>query len=159
VPDETSTPRPQSRRLPFAIVVTAATALLALASGALGLYFDLWPERRPDPRTELGSDAAVLAIERDVSRGEYLRRLYPSPRDYRRRRQQEIALAKGQVAGLRVRGELAYVRVTLRGFKGNRVLVQWSIYDARQKVRITQARTEARFTGDAPRTSSLTRFG
>lgn len=114
------------------------------------MVFDLWPELRPDPRSELGSDASVVAVERNVTRDEYLRRRYPSPSDYQRRRREEIAQAQGQVAGLRIHGELAYVRVKLHGYKGSRVVVRWSIYDARRQTRITQAKSESRWTGDAP---------
>jgi hypothetical protein len=145
-----SKPRRDRTHWPGALVVTAATAVLALASGVTGLVFDLWPSLRPDPRTQLGSEAAVVAIDRYVTRDEYLRRRFPGAAAYRRARRREVERAQGQVGGMGIAGELAYVSVTVHGFKGRRVNVSYSIYDARRQVRRTPAHTEARWTGDAP---------
>jgi hypothetical protein len=140
----------QARRsYPGALVVTAITAFIALLSGGLGLMFDAFPSLRPDPRTELGSTASVVALDRYVTVRDYLARRYPDPDDYRRMLRREISRAHGS-AGLAIHGELAYVRVTIHGFKRRRVLVAWSLYDARKQSRVNAARTEARWTGEAP---------
>jgi hypothetical protein len=139
----------EAKPRPRTLTVAAATAVVALATALLGLVFDLWPSLKPDPRTEVGADTAVLAVDRYVSRGEYLKRRFVAPADYARARRAEIAAAGG-AGGLKIRGELAYVRVDLHGFKGRRVLLLYSIYDATSHSRIGEAKAESRWTGDSP---------
>jgi hypothetical protein len=50
------------------------TALLALASGALALFFQLRPDLLPDPRTQLGATASVFAIDNNVTLKSFLAR-------------------------------------------------------------------------------------
>lgn len=151
-PEEATPPASEpgaKRTRPRALTIAAVTAVVALATSALGLVFDLWPSLRPDPRTEVGADTGVLAVDRYVSRDEFLRRRFVAQADYVRARRAEIAAAGG-AGGLRLRGELAYVRVDLHGFKGRRVLLLYSIYDARSRSRVRPAKAESRWTGDAP---------
>jgi hypothetical protein len=146
---EPAGPSGEAKRRPRTLTIAAVTAAVALATSLLGLVFDLWPALRPDPRTEVGADTSVLAVDRYVSRGEYLRRRFVAPADYARARRAEITAAGG-AGGLKIHGELAYVRVDLHGFKGRRVLMLYSIYDARAHSRIGEAKIESRWTGDAP---------
>ncbi len=134
-------------------VVVATTAGVALLAALLGLAFDLWPTLRPDPRTELSADVRVLAIERKVSLDEFMRRTSGSQAAYRRQRAAYVR-ENGSAAGLAFHGELAYVQLAVRGFKGRDVTVKWSVYDARSKTRVRAApeseRLRALASLDAP---------
>jgi hypothetical protein len=143
---------PQARRwrLPKALTLTALTAVIALLSGGIGLVFDLRPGLRPDPRTERSSDAKILAVDRYVSRLEYLRRRHLQASAFVQAQARERALAGGQSAGLRIKGELLYVQVALHGFKGDHVMLARSVYDIASKRRIFPARTQSMWSGDAP---------
>ena len=151
--DEGGKPRTDqtvAQRWPKALTVTALTAALALISGAIGLVFDLWPQLRPDPRTQRSSTERIVAVDRYVSRLDYLHRRYPDPKAFRSARAHELALAAGQTAGLRIEGELVYVEVALHGFKGSRVTLERSVYDNANRERTIPAQRESLWTGDAP---------
>jgi hypothetical protein len=130
--------------------LTALTAVIALLSGGIGLVFDVWPGLRPDPHTDRSAEATILAVDRYVSRDDYLRRRYLDVSAFQHARARERALAGGDSAGLGIRGELLYVQVVLHGFKGDRVLLARSVYDNAGKQRVLPARTEAIWTGNAP---------
>ena len=134
-PEEETRPR---RRFPApGGVVAGLTALVALVVALAGLVFDFVPSLRPDPRTQSGADLAVVAVERNVTLGEWMRRTSASPEAYARRRAAYMREG-GSAAGLRLPGELAYVDVAVRGFKRRGVVLSWALYDAR-----TQERTGA----------------
>jgi hypothetical protein len=138
-----------SKRRPRALTVAAVTAAVTLASGVFGLFFDLWPSARPDPRAQVGADVAIVAIDRYVTRDEYLKRRYATPALYDKARKAEVALAGG-TGGLTIPGQLAYVRVQLHGMKGSRVSLLYSLYDARSQTRIKDATEQSHWSGDAP---------
>lgn len=148
--DATEARRPRRRRFSTALTVTALTAGVALLSGGIGLVFDLWPGLRPDPHTERSSSERIVAVDRYVSRLDYLRRRYPDPRAFQRAKAHELSLAAGQSAGLKIKGELVYIQVAIHGFKGGHVTLQRSVYDEVSRQRVVPARTESLWTGAAP---------
>lgn len=134
----------RARRLTKGAVV-GATALAALVAALIGLAFDVWPSLRPDPRTQLGASVRVLALDRKVTLNEHMRRTSASEADYRRRHA-EYVRDNGSAAGLAFEGELVYAQLAVRGFKGRHVTVDWSVYDARSKVRVIAPRERAQRT-------------
>jgi hypothetical protein len=140
--------------LPTKLTVATVAGVIGLLSGGLGLVFDAFPTLRPDPRTDLGSDAAVLSVDRYVSNEDYLRRRYPDPKDYAAARRQVVSFAGG-AGGLAIRGEVVYTRISLRGLTGRNVLLQLAIYDARRNVRTAPAKSVEHWTGDAPTDSFI----
>ena len=115
--------------------VVAATAVIALIAAVVGLVFDLWPELKPDPRTQVGADLAVIAVERNVTLGEWLERSSGSAEEFARRRADYLDDG-GSEAGLRIPGELAFVKVSVRGFKRRGISVRWAVYDAATQERV-----------------------
>jgi hypothetical protein len=130
----TGTTTETSRRRLGTAGFAAITAVVALVSGVVALTFDLWPSLRPDPRTDVGATASVLAVERNVKLGEWMRRVSQTDADLRRRQRKYFA-SGGSRDGLLIPGQLAYVRASVRGFKRRDVTLRWSIYDARTKER------------------------
>jgi len=114
--------------------IVGGTAVAALVAALVGLAFDLWPTLRPDPRTQLGADVRVRAIERNVSLGEFMRRKLGSEGAYRRWRARFVR--ENGAAGLAFQGEMVYVWLSVRGYKGRDVTLNWSVYDARTKARV-----------------------
>ena len=53
---------------------TMLTALVALISGALALFFTIRPDLTPDPRTHLGASASIFAVDDGVTLGSFLER-------------------------------------------------------------------------------------
>jgi hypothetical protein len=115
--------------------VVGATAAVALVAAVAGLVFDLRPDLRPDPRADLGAELDVLAVERGVTYGDWLRRRSGSHEQFLRQRA-EYLREGGNAAGLKIPGELAYVKVAVRGFKERRVRLRWAIYDAKSARRV-----------------------
>jgi hypothetical protein len=120
------------------------TALLALASSLVALVFTLWPELKPDPRERLGADVAVFSVEPGVRYGDWLERTSPTDEVLDRRREDyvERAALPGQLTAadqralLGVTGGVAYVRLTIEGFKRRNVRLRWSMYEARSGRRV-----------------------
>ena len=123
-----------SRRRLGAVGVAVITSAVALGSSVVALTFELWPSLRPDPRSDVGATASVLAVERNVTLGEWMRRVSQTHDDLLRRRKEYIE-SGGSQGGLLIPGQLAYVRTSVRGFKRRDVTVRWSIYDARTQER------------------------
>jgi hypothetical protein len=116
-------PRPRTSRA--AGLVSALTVLIALGSSLVALGFSLWPTLKPDPGTELGAAVEVLAVERYVTEDEWLRRMSASADDFAVRRAERVRDGRRTD----VPGELAYVRVSVRGFKGDKLRLRWAVYD------------------------------
>jgi hypothetical protein len=94
------------------------------ASGVTALAFTLWPSWTPDPRSELGARATVLAVEREITVKQWLRRTSSSDKDFDAR----VADWERRSGSTDIHGELAYVRLSVRGFKRRDVRFRWSIY-------------------------------
>jgi hypothetical protein len=161
---------PQEQREPRrkwgAATIALVTALVALASGALGLIFDVRPDLRPDPRTTLSAEISVFAVERDVTTEDWLRRVTRSDRAYRARLNAVLAEqfeggappTPEEIDGvLKAEGELAYVKTHIVGFKRRSLTLRWSIYDARRLRRVQDLAnaTGAEIIGQAPSDASV----
>jgi hypothetical protein len=114
---------------PAKLLVTGATALVLLGSSLVGLMFAVWPALKPDPRDVVGARATVLTIERNVTVRDWLTRTTNSRQDLARR----VRAWERQAGHTDIHGELAYVRLSLHGFKGDQVRVRWSIYYDRSR--------------------------
>lgn len=124
-------------RQAFAMSGAMLTALIALVSGALALFFQLRPDLRPDPRSNLGATALVFAVDKDVTLGKFLdrRRSIISDDEYERERREYIRQAGGDDVGdgssvLTLEGEDVFVRLGVEGFKSRSIGMQASLYDA-----------------------------
>ena len=159
-------PRPR-RRLGTA-GVALLTALLALASGTVGLVFDIWPELRPDPRTTRAAEVSVLAVERAVPFDDWLHRVTPTSKTYAARRRAYLRRAfagmpapdaAGTRAALSVQGQLIYVRMHIEGFKRRSLRLRWSMYRVAGQRRLAteglQNATGASVVGAAPSDTSV----
>jgi hypothetical protein len=127
----------KSRRL-SGLAWTALVAIVALTSSLITLIFELWPGLRPDPRTTLGADVSVFAIDPGVTYGAYLQRLSFSPSDFDGR----LAAACGQsrrCGRLKLRGEEVYVRTIVDGFKRRSISMRLSLYNAATHTRVQGA--------------------
>ncbi len=114
--------------------IATATAAVALVAASVGLLFDLWPTLKPDPGTHIGAEMSVSAVERNVTYGAWLRRSSGTEQNYQARLAQYLHEAESD-RGLRIRGELAYVKVRVWGFKRRSVTLHWSVYNARTQQR------------------------
>lgn len=121
--------------------VALATGLVALVAAVAGLVFDFWPSLRPDPRSELGADIVVLAVERKVSVREWMRRAAGTSEEYQRRRDEALPETESP-EGLSIRGFVAYAEVSVRGFKRRTVVLQYAIYDRLSQTRVWTSRAE-----------------
>ena len=105
-------------------LATETSSVIALVSAVVAVGFTLSPSWKPDPGNERGADLQVLEVERYVSVAEWLRRRSSSPEDFDARRKDYEE--QGFLTG--VTGELAYVRISARGFKRNELAIRWSVY-------------------------------
>jgi hypothetical protein len=148
--------------------VALLTALLALASGTIGLVFDLWPELRPDPRTTRSAEVSVVAVERAVPFDDWLRRVTPTRKAYAARRRAHLRRAFAGMprptpadarAVLALRGQLIYVRMRIEGFKRRSLRLRWSMYRVTGQRRLAteglQNATGASVVGAAPSDTSV----
>jgi hypothetical protein len=118
---------------------TMLTALLALVSGGLALFFQLRPDLLPDPRTQLGATAAVFAVDRDVTLKSYLerRRAIVSSQEYKAERSHYTSVPGGEGL-LTLPGEDVFVRLEVQGFKSRSVGMLASMYNASTGRRLSQ---------------------
>jgi hypothetical protein len=133
-------------RQAFAMSGTMLTALLALVSGGLALFFQIRPDLLPDPRTHLGAAATVFAVDRNVSLGSYLerRQALVSPAEYTKERNAYISQAQSHSAGddgssvLTLPGEDVFVNTRVEGFKSRSIAMLASMYDAKTRRRVPE---------------------
>ena len=123
---------PAKDRFRLSATPALIASLLALISAAVALLFDLSPSLRPDPRLDLGSDVAVLAVEAGITKDQWLRRTSVTDAEYQRRHRRERLVPGATGAGLRIPGYMAYVRVSMRGFKRRKLAVFWWYYDSKR---------------------------
>jgi hypothetical protein len=117
---------------------TALVAVVALTSSVITLIFELWPGLKPDPRTNLGADVAIFAIDPGVTYGGYLERLSFTPAD-RRARLKAACGASRRCGRLKLHGEEVYVRTTVDGFKRRSISMRLSLYNAGTHTRVEGA--------------------
>jgi hypothetical protein len=109
-----------------------AASVLALVASVTSVVFTLWPGLKPDPRERLGADVSVFDVEPSVTYGAWLQRTSATEEEVRRRQDRYIRRAglPGERADpatrrglLNVKGNVAYVRVTIEGFKRRSVVI------------------------------------
>ena len=115
-------------------ILAGGTAAIALISALVALGFSLKPDWKPDPRDAIGAHATVLAVERKVTVANWLRRISP-PGELKARRREWIE----QSGTTAIAGELAYVRLSVRGFKRRKVDLRWAVYEQRTQRRLRGA--------------------
>jgi hypothetical protein len=103
-----------------------ATALLALATGGVGLVYTFWPGLRPDPRVVQAATLRIVAKEDGVSVGEYAHR----------RKRSTKGLSRAEAC---IPGNVFYVEEHLEGFKGRSTTLVRNLYDASTRHRIRGA--------------------
>ena len=139
-------------RRAFAMSGTMLTALVALASGALALFFTVRPDLTPDPRTHLGASASIFAVDDGVTLGSFLerRRAIVSEEEYAKEKQAYIRQASAAAGGgdgssvLTLPGEDVFVNATIQGFKSRSVAMLASMYDADRRTRVRAAQRRSR---------------
>jgi hypothetical protein len=103
-----------------------ATALLALATGSIGLVFTFWPGLRPDPRVTQSATLRVAAVDPGISLREYLSRLNALPPN----------LPNSRAC---LPGNLYYVEERLEGFKSRTTALRFYLYNGRTRQRVKGA--------------------
>lgn len=139
--DQSDAPVAERRRWRFAAapMVTLIGVLLAAGISGTTLVYTLWPGLKPDPKEKVGAEIRSLAVDREVTRGEYLCRFGP--------------VDKGEPR-VDVMGNVYYIRAEIEGFKRSSVNLKWFTYNAdndqrRQRLRSTTKKTPV-FRPQAP---------
>jgi hypothetical protein len=155
-------------RQAFAMSGAMLTALIALASGGLALFFQLRPDLTPDPRTHLGASASIFAVDDGVTLGSFLerRRAIVSEEEYAKEKQAYIRQASAGAGGgdgssvLTLPGEDIFVNATIEGFKSRSVAMLASMYDADRRTRVPELSDVPVFQQqiDAPSDQSVVEF-
>jgi hypothetical protein len=104
------------RNLPRWLTLTTGTAVLALATGGVGLVYTFWPGLRPDPRVTKSASMTVVAIDRLVTRKDFERR-------------NGLPIQEGTATQC-APGRIFYLEERLEGFKGQNTTLQIYRYDA-----------------------------
>ena len=132
-------------RQAFAMSGAMLTALVALVSGGLALFFQLRPDLTPDPRTHLGASASIFAVDDGVTLGSFLerRRAIVSEEEYAKEKQAYIRQARParrrrRSSVLTLPGEDVFVNATIEGFKSRSVAMLASMYDADRRTRVRE---------------------
>jgi hypothetical protein len=134
----------RTRRRLGTAAVALLTASVALASGIVGLIFDLRPDLRPFVRTTRAAVVAVEAVEQRVSADAGMRRSARRDNPYARQRAnylEEVLPGVTPNSGLRrkalsVRGQLFYVRIRAEGFKERSLILRWATYEFSSRRRL-----------------------
>jgi len=120
------------------------TAMLALISGGLALFFQVRPDLAPDPRTHLGASAKVFAVDEGVTLAKFLerRQAIVSSAEYTKERSQYVAQAGGGGSDgntvLALPGQDVLVALEVEGFKSRSIAMMASMYDAGSGHRVPQ---------------------
>jgi len=133
-------------RQAFTMSGAMLTAVVALVSGGLALFFQLRPDLAPDPRTHRGASASVFAVDDGVTLGRFLerRRAIVSEEEYAKERAAYIRQASAGDGGgdgssvLTLPGEDVFVNATIEGFKSKSVAMLASMYDADKRRRVRE---------------------
>jgi hypothetical protein len=94
--------------------------------GAVGLFWDLAPQYRPDPLDSVGADVEVIAVEPRVTLRGWLRRAHGADVDGAAR---DVFGRRPSASELALRGELLYVRTQVDGHKHRDISLRYEIYD------------------------------
>ena len=104
----------QGERLSTAAFVTLIGAMLAALISGTNLTFELWPGLKPDPKEKIGAGLAVLRLDKNVTYGEYRKRVP--------RRETRGSIAEHP-------GNVFYLRAQIEGFKRETLHLKWFTYD------------------------------
>ena len=121
------------------------TAIVALLSGGLALFFQLRPDLAPDPRTHLGATAKVFSVDENVTLGDFLqrRKAIVTTSEYAKERLAYIRQAEAGSGGdgssvLTLPGEVVLVSTMVEGFKSRSIAMMASMYDADARRRVPE---------------------
>lgn len=130
---------PRPRRL----TLTAIGVAVAIVVGVVGLVFDLWPDLKPDPRTENRAELEVAAVDHGITVDEWLKERTFTEEAYLRERDRYLNQGPGPKPNeadlegiLELKGLRASVACTIHGFEDRSVNLRWSLYDAREQRRV-----------------------
>jgi hypothetical protein len=113
--------------------LTTVCAVVALAAGAVGLFWDFVPQFRPDPLEAIGADVTIAAVEREVPLETWLRRTRP---DDWERAARDLFGRPPSKSELAQEGELLYVKIEVDGHKHKNVSLAYRIFDARSQTEV-----------------------
>jgi hypothetical protein len=140
------------------------TALIALISAGVALFFQLRPDLLPDPRTHRSASLKVFAVDDGVKLGQFLhrRKAIVTPAEYAKERAVYIGRSGGPSAlnVLRTPGLDVFVRAHVEGFKSRSVALVASMYDADRHRRVPELDDVPVFQQhvDAPSDDSVIEF-
>jgi hypothetical protein len=109
-------------------VVTQIGAIAGAIGAVLGVVFVLVPSLKPEPPPAAKrADIGVLKVERPVTYAQYLQRTGLPGGDY-------------GTSYLRRQGLFVEFDVSIVGYKGERLPLRWSLYDARSGAEVSEAK-------------------
>lgn len=133
----------------------AVLAVVALGSSLVSLLFDLRPDLKRDPRSQLGADLSIFAVDPNVTQGQFLADAAISPTDLHRRIVQACE-GKSSCGRLSIPGERLYVSTSVQGFKSRAVSMRLALYDAIEQARVPGVSSEvAQGRPDSPSDRSV----
>jgi hypothetical protein len=95
--------------------ITLIGAVLAAVISATTLVFNLWPGLKPDPKEKVGAALSTVALDKNVTRAQYLQR-------------EGITAKPGDK--LSQIGNVFYVKAEIEGFKRSSLHLSWFTYNA-----------------------------
>ena len=99
-------------------------ALIACIAAATNVAFDYFPDLRPDPQIQLNAALRAVAMEPDVTFGDYLQRTGRTPSE------------DDQLAQLLTTGHLFYVEAQTQGLKDEPSQLRWHLYNVKSGKRL-----------------------
>ena len=114
---------------------TAIVAVVALVSSVASLLFEFRPDLKRDPRTQVGADVSIFAIDPHVTRRQFLNGL-GLPDDKLAKQIKQTCDGKLRCGALKIDGERIYVRTSVQGFKSRAVALRLSLYEDKSQTRI-----------------------
>jgi hypothetical protein len=127
-PAETPAKRPG--RITGAWFATVCS-LVALVVAALGLFWDFWPQFRPDPLEVIGADVTIVAVEPQVPLETWLGRARPNDPDGAAKQLFDREPSESELAQ---QGTLLYVRIQVDGHKHKNVSLAYRVFDSRSQL-------------------------
>lgn len=104
-------------------LVALVSALVALALSLGSTIYTFWPGLTPDPKTKVGATLAALAMDRNVSYGDFLLR---------------VPLRGAGGARPAQEGNVFYLRAKVEGFKREQLRVRWFTYESHNQTRLAR---------------------
>jgi hypothetical protein len=134
--------RRTATRWPSRLSLAALVTLVALITGAVNLAYLFWPDLKRDPGIENAAELTVLTMDRNVSYGAYRGRPGVTPPD--------------PAPSDAVVGNVFYLQMEMRGFKGRAARLRWFTYNAENGDRLRRPfSTGHTFKAKAPTNKSI----